>query len=717
MIRDLKNFVPQQFLNQLQLEINQLDLKNKSGEECWDNFEKTFNSILNIHAPFRLQTRKESKLSKKPWLTNGILKSIKTKQKLYKHIIIKTNRASQEWSYYKKYRNKLTHLIETSKRNYFKSEITSCKSNQKKLWTTVNNIINLKTSKTKNRIISLNQNGQTLENSQDISNSFNKFFTTVGENLANKIKHSNYKNNTLRSTYFKKTFFLNPITKSEVKNHILNLNPSKQTKSTCPAIKFYRLSVDIISPLISVIINKCISEGVFPKSLKSAEVIPIFKKGNKSEISNYRPISLLPPLSKIFERHLHNNLTQYIKKKQLLHKHQYGFRNNSSTEMALSQLCEHITSNMEQKRITCSIFLDLCKAFDTVDHSILLYKLNNLGIRGLPAKLLQNYLQERTQVTVVNGLKSAPANISYGVPQGSILGPLLFLIYINDIVKVSTFDVRLFADDACLLLNSNNSKTLEKNVNTELIKINQWMKINRLTINYSKTNYIIFTKKSTSYNYNITIGNNVLERVKNTKYLGVILNEKLKWGPHIEYLCKKISKSSFILCKLRHYVNFNTLKMLYYSLVYPYLDYCISSWGGAPRSTLEPILILQRRIIRIITFSEFRCHTSPLFFKLNVLKLNDVYKLKLGTLFHNMINNKFTGTNNLIRLNSMHNHNTRLANTNNFYQTFSNSNLGLNTYTKMGLKFWREIPNDLKSAKLANFKLRLKQFLLINYCD
>ena len=157
--------------------------------------------------------------------------------------------------------------------------------------------------------------------------------------------------------------------------------------------------------------------------------------------------------------------------------------------------------------------------------------------------------------------------------------------------------------------------------------------------------------------------------------------------------------------------------MLYYSLIYPELDYCISLWRWTPRSNFEPISILQRRIIRIITFSEFRCHTSPLFFKLNVLKLNDVYKLKLGTLFHNMINNKFTGTNNLIRLNSMHNHNTRLANTNNFYQTFSNSNLGLNTYTKMGLKFWREIPNDLKSAKLANFKLRLKQFLLINYCD
>ena len=243
------------------------------------------------------------------------------------------------------------------------------------------------------------------------------------------------------------------------------------------------------------------------------------------------------------------------------------------------------------------------------------------------------------------------------------------------------------------------------------------MKDNKLTINYSKTNYIIFTKKSTSHNYNISIENNVLERVKNTKYLGIILNEKLKWGPHIEHLCKKISKSSFILCKLRHYVNFNTLRMLYYSLVYPYLDYCISSWGGAPRSTLEPISILQRRIIRIITFSDFRCHTSPLFYKLNILKLTDIYNLKLGILFHNIINNKFTGTNNLISLNSVHNHNTRLADTNNFYQTFSNSNLGLSSYAMAGLKFWRVIPSDLKSYSLTRFKFRLKQFLLNKYRD
>ena len=173
--------------------------------------------------------------------------------------------------------------------------------------------------------------------------------------------------------------------------------------------KFLKLSAEVISPTISNIFNKCISDGVFPKSLKSAEVIPLFKKGDKTITSNYRPISLLPPLSKVFERHIHNNLTAFISKHKLLHKYQYGFRKNSSTEMALSQLCEYLATKLEQKSITCSIFIDLCKAFDTVDHYILLYKLNCLGIRGVSANSIQSYLLERTQTTVVNEEKSNPS--------------------------------------------------------------------------------------------------------------------------------------------------------------------------------------------------------------------------------------------------------------------------------------------------------------------
>ena len=318
-------------------------------------------------------------------------------------------------------------------------------------------------------------------------------------------------------------------------------------------------------------------------------------------------------------------------------------------------------------------------------------------------------------MTLVNGKKSRSGNINCGVPQGSILGPLLFLLYINDLPNASSFDVRLFADDACLLLDDKNPLFLEQRVNLELTKINNWMKINKLSINYSKTNYIIFTKKLKKQNYNIHIDGNTLEKVTSTKYLGVVISEKLKWTPHIDHITSKISKSSYILCKLRHYVNLDTLKMLYYSLVYPHLIYCISSWGGASNSTLEPLNVLHRKILRIITHSDFKCSAIPLFYNLKILTITDIYNLNLAIQFHNIINNKFTGINNLIALNNSHNYNTRLATSNNFYQSFSRTNLGLSTHTSAGIKFWRTIPNDLKSSNLSTFKFKLKKLLIDKY--
>ena len=271
--------------------------------------------------------------------------------------------------------------------------------------------------------------------------------------------------------------------------------------------------------------------------------------------------------------------------------------------MALSQLCEDISLKMDSKLFTCSVFIDLAKAFDTVDHGILIAKLANYGIRGVPAELIKSYLGDRCQTTVSNGTKSDPKVVTCGVPQGSILGPLLFSLYINDIPNVSSFHISLFADDACLLLSNSCPQRLEFFVNNELIKVNDWLKVNKLSVNYNKTNYIIFTKRKAKFKFNIKLEGHTIERVTNIKYLGVILNEKLHWAPHIHHIKNKISKSAYLISKLRHYVNLDTLKMVYYSLVYSHLIYCITSWGGAPTTVLQPILVLQRKIIRMMTFS------------------------------------------------------------------------------------------------------------------
>ena len=333
----------------------------------------------------------------------------------------------------------------------------------------------------------------------------------------------------------------------------------------------------------------------------------------------------------------------------------------------------------------------------------------------MPAKLLHSYLSNRSQATLVNGFKSISSEVKCGVPQGSILGPLLFLIYINDLARVSSFDIRLFADDACLILDDKNPKRLQNNINHELNKINNWMKINKLSINYDKTNYMIFTKKRNDSNFCLQLDGHELQRVTNAKYLGVILNDKLNWTSHINNIYTKISKASYILCKIRHYVNLNTLKMIYYSLVYPHLTYCISSWGGAPKTTLQSINRLHNKILRIITFSDFKSPSAPLYFKLQMLTITDIYNLKLATLIHNIHNHKFTGSNNLVLLQDFHSYQTRLANSNNFFQQFTSSNLTQSTFSSAGLRFWRSLPNDIKLVKPSAFKYKVKYFLLNKY--
>ena len=380
--------------------------------------------------------------------------------------------------------------------------------------------------------------------------------------------------------------------------------------------------------------------------------------------------------------------------------------------MAISQLCEKLTTNMEKNLVTCSVFIDLSKAFDTVDHAILLSKLNSYGIRGLANNLFKNYLDQRLQVTVVNGVRSTIKKVTCGVPQGSILGPLLFLLYVNDLPNVSLFDVRLFADDACLLLSNKDSVMLQKICDNELIKIHNWMKINKLSINFEKTNFMIFSKKRKKVKFNLDIEGNILNRVSNIKYLGIMINECLNWSSHIQHVRTKISRACYIISKIRYYVDQKTLIMLYYSMVYSHLTYCISSWGGAAKTVLEPLNILQRRIIRLITFSDFQCHAPPLFLKLKLLTIENIYYYKLGILFHDIQHGKVTGEININSLNTIHSYNTRLSHNNNYFTTHSKTNLGLRTYISSGVKFWRKIPADLKALNLPRFKRDLKLFLL-----
>ena len=259
-------------------------------------------------------------------------------------------------------------------------------------------------------------------------------------------------------------------------------------------IKFIKPASILLAPVLTKLFNIEIEQATFPTSFKTAEVVPVYQNGSKLNCSNYRPISLLCPFSKLLEKCIYDQLYHYLKRNQLLYEYQFGFRENLSTELAINQIYENFVRGVESKEMTCSVFLDLKKAFDTVDHNILIKILNCYGVRGLPLKFLSSYLTNRQQYTVVHQAESSVKSVSCGVPQDSTLGPLLFLIYINDLPNVCNLRIQLFADNASLTMSNKSESLLENHMNNELIKVDKWSKTNKLSLNYDKTEFLVINK-------------------------------------------------------------------------------------------------------------------------------------------------------------------------------------------------------------------------------
>lgn len=371
-----------------------------------------------------------------------------------------------------------------------------------------------------------------------------------------------------------------------------------------------------------------LEQGFFPDEMKLAKIIPLHKSGDTSNIINYRPVSVLSLFSKLLEHLMYNRLIDYINKHNMLYKFQYGFRTKHGANMALITLVDKITSAIDNGDIVVGLFLDLKKAFDTVNHKILLDKLFHYGIRGIAYNWLVDYLSQRKQYVNYNNTVSSETLIKCGVPQGSILGPLLFLMYVNDISNVSdTLLPLIFADDTNMFIQGKNIKETIDLTNEEMVKVVKWLQANRLSLNISKTHYMIFhsNKRKIVSNHAVKINCQDIEFVTNTKFIGVFLDSKLTWEKHILMVKTKVAKGIGILCKARKIFHLPTLKTLYSSIIYPHLTYCIEVWGNTSQIYLDSLFKMQKKVIRIMKSAGYRAHSDPLFAELQLLKLSDIY--------------------------------------------------------------------------------------------
>ena len=454
------------------------------------------------------------------------------------------------------------------------------------------NIIGKNSDKNKQKNI-FSINNKIISNSQVIAQEFNNFFVSIGPQLASNISSST--NHMVYMNTVANSIFIPDITTIEVINVILLLKNSCAGWDDIPAYVMKRCINVYIEPLTHII-DKSMKEGVFPSELKLAKVVPIFKSGDSSKITNYRPISVLSFFSKVFERDSRN----------VLYKYQFGFRHKHSTQQAIITLVNKITSSLDTGDLVIGVFLDLKKAFDTVDHKILLDKMHAYGIRGNILRWFRSYLTNRSQFVSYDGRQSEIQSITCGVPQGSILGPLLFIIYMNDICNVSEllFTV-LYADDTCVVIHGKDMLSIITTLNHELHMLSTWLKANKLSLNTDKTYYMIFHRariKLPDTDYPIIINNSSLSNIKNHKYLGVILDSKMSWIQHIAYVKNKVAKGIGIMFKARTYLDRRSLINLYNAYIYPYLIYCVESWGNAPKCHLDQLYIWKKKLLGLLLF-------------------------------------------------------------------------------------------------------------------
>jgi hypothetical protein len=623
---------------------------NKAADELVQNIK----TAIEINTSVEPISKKRKPL--KPWITEGVVKSIRKRNKLQRS----STRAPLDTllkDQYLRYRTICNKLIKTLKKEYYQARLQKFQKDTKNTWKVIKDVCNLKTKTTDaNELLEIGQN------KIDSLNIVNKYFTTIGKSLADttldRLKITDDLLASKRSKISHKiscSFFLYPTDATEISSTILSLKSGSapgEDGITSDMLKQCRMS--LIRPL-TYLCNLCFSTGVFPDVFKRAKVTPVFKNGNKKLPSNYRPIALISALSKIIEKLVNKRLQSFLEVNSILSTHQYGFRAKKSTDDAVLHLTNTITEYLDKGEKCLGVFLDLQKAFDTVSIPILITRLEHVGIRGLALEFFRDYLTGRLQCTCIDGTSSESIPIEYGVPQGSTLAPTLFLIYVNDLCSSTLVgcDTVMFADDTVLLFHDRGWEGARLLAENGLKSVSSWLEDSLLSLNIAKTNYICFSKTAATKpdhyfkmtlhtfpcNRNPTTDCNcaLITRVEHVRYLGVQIDAHLNWNQHITLMASRVRKLIYAFKNLREVASTELLMQTYKALGESLINYCITSWGGAAKTYMIVVERAQRALLKVILRLPFRYPTTELYNTSMVPSVRKLFILQCLKIYHRKV--------------------------------------------------------------------------------
>ena len=554
--------------------------------QCYDIFNEQLNSVINKYVEEKTVKISYKKIIKEPWLTKGIIESNKKQLCLYNQWLL--NKKATDHDRYKQYRDTLRKIKRHHKIDFYNRQCERYKQNSKKLWSTINELCGKSNDKSTS-ISYITIDGIKQYDSKKISNEFANFFASIGERYATNTPKSNRNVTEYLSKISQnpKSIFLSPCTEYEVKQLINSLENKKSSGHDGISNITLKDLRDVLARPLCIIFNHSLINGSFPDIMKQADVIPLHKCGNIHIIDNYRPISLLTTISKILEKIVYKRVYTFLDTTNQIYVSQYGFRSKHSCEQAVSELVGNILKGKEKNEHTLAVFLDLSKAFDTLEYDTLFKKLDLYGIRGTALNWFKSYLTDRTMRTKCNinskSILSENKPVTYGAPQGSCLGPLLFLIFCNDLhLNLEYTKCILFADDTTIFYSDRNVSLLIAAVEHDLMILNDWFKANKLTLNKKKSVCILF-KSIQRINFDLPSGlkidNEEIRFVDHTKFLGVWIDCNLNWNIHTNRVIMKIRKNAHLLYRSKRYLSVHAKKILYYVQIYSHISYGISVWG------------------------------------------------------------------------------------------------------------------------------------------